>query len=134
MPDPFRFPEDYGANPTALVGQKTLDGAVYFFRWMPNTRAAAGRGAYYVDLFNARGQALVRGIKVILTSDLWGAVKNSVAGVPPGRLVVRRTDGGVDDPAIYDLTDPANPVQLESVGSANVVIEYVSITEDAATA
>lgn len=134
MPNPFRFPPDYGIFPTAFPGTKTLDGRVYRFRWLPNVRANAGRGAYYVDLLNVRAEPVVRYVKVVLTDDLFAQFRSTVTDIPPGRIVVRRTDGLREDPAIYDVSVPSDPVRLETLGSPNVVVEYVSLAEIAAAA
>lgn len=134
MPNPFRFPPDYGAFPTAFPGTKTLDGRVYRFRWLPNVRANGGCGAYYVDLLNVRAEPVVRGVKIVLTDDLFAQFRSTVLDIPPGRIVVRRTDGRREDPAIYDLRTPEDPVRLETLGSPNVVVEYVSLAEIAAAA
>lgn len=132
MPIPFRFPPEFGAYPTAFTGTKTLDGRVYRFRWLPNVRANNGVGAYYVDLFSVLAQPVVLGLKVTLTDDLWGPYRSTIENVPPGRVVVRRTDGRTDDPAIFDLTNPSDPVRLQTLGSQNVVVEYVTLAEIAA--
>ena len=132
MPIPFRFPPDYGAFPTAFTGTKTLDGRVYRFRWLPNVRANGGTGAYYIDLYSVLAQPVVLGLKVTLTDDLWGSYRSTIENVPPGRVVVRRTDGLDSDPAIYDLTSPSDPVRLATLGSPNVVVEYVTLAEIAA--
>lgn len=132
MPSPFRFPAYFGERPSVITGTKVLDGLVYGFRFLPNVRVNDGRGAFYVDLFNARAQAVLRGIKVVLTDDLFGRYRTAVADVPPGRVVVRRTDGLDTDPAIFDLSVPGESVRLQSLGSPAVVVEYVSLAEIAA--
>lgn len=132
MPIPFRFPPDYAASPTAFTGTKTLDGRVYRFRWLPNVRANGGVGAYYVDLYSVLAQPVVLALKVTLTDDLWGPYRSTIENVPPGRVVVRRMDGRTDDPAIFDLTNPSDTVRLQTLGSQNVVVEYVTLAEIAA--
>ena len=132
MPIAFRFPPDFAASPTAFTGTKTLDGRVYRFRWLPNVRSNGGVGAYYVDLYSVLAQPVVLALKVTLTDDLWGPYRSTIENVPPGRVVVRRTDGRTDDPALYDLTNPADPVRLQTLGSQNVVVEYVTLAEVAA--
>ena len=134
MPSPFRFPTDFATSPTALSGTKTLDGRVYGFRFLPNTRADDGRGGWYVDLFTVLAAPVVLGIKLIQTDDLFAAFRTTDIDVPPGRVVVRRTDGLDQDPSIFDLTVPSSPVRLQSLGSPNVVVEYVSLSEIAALA
>jgi hypothetical protein len=132
MPIAFRFPPDFAASPTAFTGTKTLDGRVYRFRWLPNVRSNGGVGAFYVDLYSVLAQPVVLALKVTLTDDLWGPYRSTIENVPPGRVVVRRTDGRTDDPALYDLTNPADPVRLQTLGSQNVVVEYVTLAEIAA--
>lgn len=130
MPNPFRL--DFAGSPTVVTGTKTLDGRVYRFKFWPNTRADDGRGAYYVDLYNVLGAAVVLGVKMIVTDDLFAPFRETVVDVPPGRVVIRRTDGLTDDPAIYDLAVPSEPKLLLSLGSANVVLEYLTVAEVAA--
>jgi hypothetical protein len=129
MSDPFRFPPDYAAFPVAFTGTKILDGRVYRFRFLPNARADQGRGAYSVDLFNVLAVPVIYGVKLVLTSDLYGEIRATVADIPPGRIVIRRTDGLTSDPAIFDLTVVSAPTRLQTFGSPNVVMEYVSLAE-----
>ncbi len=129
MPDPFRFPPDYARFPVAFTGTKILDGRVYRFRVLPNARANQGRGAYYVDLFNVLAQPVIYGVKLVLTTDLYASIRSTVTDIPPGRIVIRRTDGLTSDPAIFDLADVTEPVRLQTFGSPNVVMEYVTLAE-----
>lgn len=129
MPTPFRFPAQYDQFPTAVTGTKTLDGRVYRFRILPNVRADSGRGAYALDLFNVLGAPVIFGVKLVLSDDLLAAFRSTVEDVPPGRLVVRRTDGRDEDPAIYDRSVPDQPRRLQTFGSPTVVFEYVSLAE-----
>jgi hypothetical protein len=129
MPIPFRFPADFSTGPTVIGGTKTLDGRIYRFRFMPNVRADDGRGAWMLDLRNVKTEPIVLQWKVVLTQDLFAPFRGTVEESPPGHIVVRRTDGLQDDPAIYDLSVPEEPVLLASIGSANVVIEYVTLAE-----
>jgi hypothetical protein len=131
MPDPFRFPADFAARPSGISGTKVLDGRVYGFRFLPNARINGGRGGYFVDLFNALARPVVYGVRVILTDDLFAQFRSTV-DVPPGRIVVRRTDGIADDPAVFDLTVPDQPRRLQTLGSPAVVVEYVTLAEIAA--
>lgn len=134
MPDPFRFPDDFAARPSGISGTKVLDGRVYGFRFLPNARINGGRGGYFVDLFNALAQPVVYGVRVVLTEDLFAPFRSTVVDVPPGRIVVRRTDGVADDPAIFDLTVPDEPRRLQTLGGPALVVEYVSLAEIAAAA
>ncbi len=70
-------------------------------------------------------------LKVILSQDLLADFRTIVDEIPPGRIVVRRTDGLDEDPTIFDLTDPHNPIQLPGLGAPEIVIEYVPVAEDA---
>jgi hypothetical protein len=129
MPNPFRFPPEYATFPVAFTGTKLLDGRIYRFRVLPNARANQGRGAFYVDLFNVLAQPVIYGVKLVLTDDLYASIRATVTDVPPGRIVIRRTDGLASDPAIFDLTVPTSPTRLQTFGSENVVMEYVSLAE-----
>jgi hypothetical protein len=134
MPIPFRFPENYSARPFAVSGTKLLDGLFYGFQFLPNVRVDAGRGGYFVDLFDARNRPVIYGVKLALSDDLFGRFRATVLNVPPGRVVVRRTDGIDSDPAIFDVSVPDQPRRLQTLGSPAVVVEYVTLAEIAAGA
>lgn len=129
MPTPFRFPPQYDEFPVPFTGTKTLDGRVYRFRWWPNVRANDGRGAFFVDLYNVLAQPIVLGWKVVITDDMFAAFRGTVEDIPPGKIIVRRTDGIDDDPAIYDTSVHGYRARLQTLGSPNVVVEYKTLAE-----
>lgn len=112
--DAFTFPPNFAANPTAAVGPKTLDGAPYLLRFVPNARALDGVGAYLLDIRTSAGEPLDLGRKVIITDDFWVNVKDDDERMPQGQLVVRRTEGDAGDP------------RLDELGAA-IVVEYVEV-------
>jgi hypothetical protein len=129
MPTPLRFPADFAQSPTAIIGTVVWDGVVYRLRFWPSVRANDGGGAWYVDLFSVVGVPSVRAVKLILADDLFASYRTTTAVVPPGRLVVRRTDGGVDDPRPTRKDEIGTKVA--TLGSPLLVVEYVSTAEDA---
>ena len=134
MPIALTLPTGYAARPYPYRRTYVLDGRVYGFRFLPNVRIGQGRGGYFVDLFNALNAPVIYGVKLALSDDLFGAFRSTVEDVPPGRIVVRRTDGIDEDPAIYDLTVPDQPRRLQTLGAPAVVVEYVTRAEIAAAA
>lgn len=130
MPDPFTFPDDFALAPTAINGTKTLDGRIYRFRFLPSRRANDGRGAWYVDLFNVLGQPSVLLVKVVLTDDLFGSYRTTDADVPPGRVVVRRTDNVDEDPRPPNRAEVESKTLVATLGSPLLVVEYVPVAED----
>lgn len=135
MPDPFRFPDDFARRPTAMRGTKTLDGRVYNFYWRPSARANDGKGAWYVEIANVLGVTSVVK-KLTLSTDLVGAYRDTdtTGGIPPGRLVVRRTDGLSGDPRPPNRVEAGAGTLVATIGSPLLVIEYVTVAEDAAAA
>lgn len=132
MPIPFRFPADFAQSPTALFGTATLDGIIFRFRFWPNARSNDGVGAWYTDLFSVTGVPSVRAVKMILTNDLFGSFRTTTAAVPAGRVVIRRTDKVDADPRPTRKGEIGTNVA--TLGSPLLVVEYVSVAEDAVTA
>ena len=112
--DPFTFPPSLATDPTAAVGPKTLDGTPYLLRFMPNTRALDGAGAWMLDIRTSAAEPLDLGRKLIISGDLWANVKDDDGRLPQGQLVVRRTEGDAGDP------------RLDELGAA-IVVEYVEV-------
>lgn len=127
MPEPLRFPADFAQSPTAILGTAVLDGVIYRLRFWPNARANDGAGAWYVDLFSVTGTPSVRAVKLILSTDLLGSYRTTTAVVPPGRLVVRRTDSVDEDPRPTRRGEIGTKVA--TLGSPLLVVEYVGIAE-----
>lgn len=128
MPTPFLFPADFADSPTAISTPFTIGGVTYVFRFWPNTRANDGKGAWYVDLFNVLGTPTLLDIKLVLSTDLFGFFRTSVAQIPPGRIVVRRTDSVRDEPRPTRKGEIGS--RVATLGSPLLVVEYVSVTED----
>lgn len=128
MPTPLQLPADFAQYPGVLVTTWTLSGQIYRFRFWPNSRSNDGKAAWYVDLYSVLGAPSVLATKLVLSDDLFGSFRTAVPQVPPGRVVVRRTDG-VD-------ADPRPPLRGEigtrvaTLGSPLLVVEYISPTED----
>jgi hypothetical protein len=129
MPTPFQFPADFAQSPTADPGTAVQDGVIYRYRFWPSARANDGAGAWYVDLFDVFGVPSLRAIKLILTDDLFGDFRTTGAVLPPGRVVIRRTDGVDADPRPTRKGEIGTSVA--TLGSPLLVVEYVSISEDA---
>lgn len=128
MAEPFNFPPNFALNPTAAIGTATLDGVIYRLRFWPNVRANDGAGAWYVDLFSVTGVASVRALKLILTDDLFSSYRIAAPILPPGRIVVRRTDGVNEDPRPTRKGEIGT--QVATLGSPLLVVEYVSVAEN----
>lgn len=126
---PFRFPADFADSPTASIGTKVLDGRVYRFRFWPNRRSNDGKGAWYVDLYSVRGEPVVLGLKLIVSTDLYADFRTTPAEIPPGRVVVRRTDAIDDDPRPTRKGELGS--RVATLGSPLLVVEYVTTAEDA---
>lgn len=129
MPIAFRFPDDFADSPTAVIGTATLDGQVYRFRFWPNRRSNDGAGAWYVDLYSVLGIPAVIGLKLIVSDDLYGDLRTTTAEIPPGRVVVRRTDTVDEDPRPTRKGELGS--RVATLGSPLLVVEYVSTSEDA---
>lgn len=127
MPNPFRFPSDFAQYPRVFTDVVVMDGVPYRLRFWPSQRANDGKAAWYVDLYSVLALPSVLAVKLIISDDLFGPYRASTSGVPPGRVVVRRTDGVDDEPR------PPRPGELGSrvatLGSALLVVEYVPLTE-----
>jgi len=132
MPIPFTFSADFATAPSAVNGTKTLDGRIYRFRFWPSRRANDGKGAWYVDTLNVLGQPVVLAVKLTLTDDLFASYRTTDADIPPGRVVVRRTDTVDADPRPPNKSD--NGAMVATLGSPLLVVEYVTLTEDTAAA
>jgi hypothetical protein len=124
---PLRFPADFAQHPTAALGTAALDGVIYRLRFWPSVRANDGGGAWYVDLSSVTGVPSVRAVKLILSSDLFGSYRTTTAVVPPGRLVVRRTDGVDDEPRPTRRGEIGT--QVATLGSPRLVVEYVDAAD-----
>jgi len=124
---PLRFPADFALNPTAALGTAVLDGVIYRLRFWPSVRANDGSGAWYADLSSVTGVPSVRAVKLILSTDLFGSYRTTTAVVPPGRLVVRRTDGVDDDPRPTQRGEIGT--QVATLGSPLLVVEYVDAAD-----
>ena len=128
MPISFQFPGDFANYPTAITGTATLDGQVYRIRFWPSTRANDGKGAWYMDLFSVTGTPSAFPVKLILSTDLLAAYRTTDAQVPPGRIVVRRTDTVSDEPR--PTRKGERGVDVATLGSPRLVVEYVPVAED----
>ena len=133
MPTPFNFPGDFAQYPTAITGPVNLDGRPYLLRFWPNARAADGQGAWMLDLYTATGVPSLLAVKLVLTSDLYADYRTAVLEIPPGRVVVRRTDGSEDDPRPPRKVNGVQEIgtRIATLGSPLLVVEYVSTAEDA---
>jgi hypothetical protein len=129
MPTPFQFPADFAKNPTAVLGTAVQDGVVYRYRFWASARANDGAGAWYVDLFTVTGVASLRAVKLILSDDLFATYRTTTAVIPPGRVVVRRTDLVSEDPRPPRRGEIGT--KIATLGSPLLVVEYVSVAEDA---
>lgn len=129
MPTPLQLPGDFAQFPGVLITTWTLSGVVYRFRFWPNSRSNDGKGAWYVDLFTVLGTPSLLATKLVLSTDLFGDYRTAVPQVPPGRVVVRRTDGVDDEPRPPQRGETGTLVA--TLGSPLLVVEYVSPTEDA---
>lgn len=129
MPTPFNFPADFANNPTAALGTAVLDGVIWRFRFWASARANDGAGAWYVDLSTVVGVPSLRAVKLILTDDLFGSYRTTDAAVPPGRIVVRRTDLVNEEPRPPRRGEIGTKVA--TLGSPLLVVEYFNIAEDA---
>jgi hypothetical protein len=105
------LPEWLGVTPTAFAFTVALSGQIYRVRLLWNPRANENAGCWMVDLRAKNGTAIVLGVRLLLTDDLWGLWRYDTR-IPPGALRVRRTDGGTSDPGAADL---AGAVALEYV-------------------
>lgn len=56
-------------------------------------------GRWYLDLHDSLGNPVVRSIGLVAGIDLLYPYR-AYAGVPPGKLFVRLTDGQLDDPTL----------------------------------
>lgn len=130
MPTPLQLPDDFAQFPGVLLTSWRLGGQIYRFRFWPSARADDGRGAWYVDLFNVLGAPSVLAVKLIVSDDLFGDFRVAVPDVPPGRIVVRRTDGVDEDPRPTRAGEIGT--RVATLGSPLLVVEYVSPGEDAA--
>lgn len=92
------------------------DGTRYTLEFHFNVRdvLAGNNGAWWIDLFDARGQALVVGRKLALGADLWGRYRYR-ENMPAGRLDVVDVTGAHVEPGADDL-------------GTRVLVQYV--TED----
>lgn len=135
MPTPFNFPGDFANSPTAINGGANLDGRPYRFRFWPNSRSGDGQGAWLVDLYTATGVPSLVGLKLVLTDDLYADFRTAVPEVPPGRIVVRRTDSVDAEPRPPRKVDGVQEIgtRIATLGSPLLVVEYVSTAEDALT-
>jgi len=120
---PFNFPDELAQAPTVIPGTKYLNGRLYRFRFWPSARANDGKGAWYVDLWTATAEPVIAPVKLILTTDLLGHLRTTAIDIPPGEIVVRRTDGVDADPRPWLKSDGDN--QVASLGSPLLVVEYV---------
>jgi hypothetical protein len=128
MPTPLQFPADFAQSPTAALGTAVLDGVIYRLRFWPNVRANDGQGAWYVDLYSVVGVPSVLAVKLILSTDLFGSYRTTTALIPPGRLVVRRTDTVNADPRPTRRDEIG--AKVATLGSPLLVVEYVSVAEE----
>ena len=128
MPTPLQTPTDLADFPGVFLTTWSLTGRTYRFRFWPNTRSNDGGGAWYVDLAGSDGVASVVSVKLTITTDLFAAFRISVPEVPPGRIVVRRTDGVADEPRPTRKGEVGS--RVATLGSPLLVVEYVSPTED----
>ena len=110
----FVFPDELADTPTAAVGPKSLNGVPYLFRFLPNSRANDGEGAWLIDILAADGEALDVGRKLIETSDMYAEIKDDDSRLPQGQVVVRRVEGDAGDPLLTEL-------------GTSVVVEYVEV-------
>lgn len=132
MPIPFRFPGDFANFPSAVIGPSVMNGVPYRVRFWPSQRANDDKGAWYLDLYSITGIPSVLAVKLILSTDLLGPYRTSANEVPPGRVVVRRTDGVDDEPRPPRRGELGT--RIATLGSPLLVVEYVSTTEDVASA
>jgi hypothetical protein len=128
MPQPFRFPANFADAPTAITGTALLDGRRYALRFFPNPRANDGKGAWYLDFYSVLGVPAVVARKLTLSDDLFGSYRTTVANIPPGRIVVRRTDEVAEDPRPTLKGEVGS--QVATLGSPLLVVEYIPIDED----
>lgn len=127
MADAFNFPGDLADYPDIVPGTATLDGRVYVFRFWPQTRADDGRGAWCVDLLTATLVPVLLAVKVVISDDLFGDYRTIVDEVPPGRVVVRRTDARDEEPRPTRKGEIG--ARVATLGSPLLVVEYVPAAE-----
>ena len=129
MPVPFRFPGDFANFPSAITGVAVLDGVPYRLRYWPRSRANDNKGAWYVDLYTITTIPSVLAVKLIISDDLFGPYRASSTTIPPGRVVVRRTDGVDDEPRPPQRGEIGT--RIATLGSPLLVVEYIPVNEDA---
>jgi hypothetical protein len=127
MAQPFQFPQNFALYPTAIVGVSTLDGRPYRFRFWPNSRANDNKCAWYVDLYTVLAMPSVLAVKLILSDDLFGDYRTAVPEVPPGRIVVRRTDEVDDEPRPPKKGEVGT--RVATLGSPLLVVEYIPVND-----
>lgn len=108
----LQLPAWLATDPTPIAFAVALSSVVYRVRIYWDMRALPMRvmregeppqaGAWRMDLQTLTGAPILLGRKLVLTDDMW-QLFHYRADVPPGRLQVRRTDGGTQDPGLYDL-------------------------------
>ena len=96
------LPDWLGTTPTAFVFTVALSSQFYRVRLLWDPRANSDAGCWICDLRAKDGSAIVLGVRLLLTSDLWRLWRYDPR-VPPGALGVVRTDGGTADPGAADL-------------------------------
>ena len=109
----LQFPPSLAVSPGAFTSTVAFSGVQYRMRFVWDNRANMDAGAWRVDLRSSNGAAILLGLKLVLTDDLW-RLFHYRAGVPIGALRVRRTDKLTTDPG---LTELGGPVALEYVTS-----------------
>ena len=115
------LPAWLAADPTAVSFSTAFSSNVYRCRLRWDNRIEPARvmrsgedpqtGGWRMDLLTNTGAPLLLGRKLVITDDMW-SLFHYIPGVPLGALRVRRVNGDMTDPGLYDL------------GGA-VVLEYV---------
>lgn len=98
----FRLNPSLAVYPTAWSAQWTIAGTFYGVQGTWDNRATDGAGAWRLSWFKSDGSRIISGRKLVLTDDHF-ALFHHLPDIPPGRLQVRRADGGEADPGLYDL-------------------------------
>jgi hypothetical protein len=95
---------DYPGSGTTSI---TLEGVIYLVRLVWNNRVRSGSssggiGAWFLDLRTSDGTAILVGLRLVLTEDLWAEFKH-LDNVPQGKLSLTRPDGTGTPPGLNDL-------------------------------